>query len=1136
MPATSSDLSLKIEDLKKRMDVLERIDPDCLALALEDLETCIRSLQDELGRKGKEFEAENVDWSRTFRGLMAQSADRFFLQDRDLRYVWLSHEDAFGIPAKDIIGKWDFDIFPQQEAERLWDIKSEVLKTGAGVRIETHTTINGQEHFFDAEHRPWRGRKGEIFGVAIYARDVTSGKAAETVIGKMTKAVETAPTAILLTNLEGNIEYVNPSLLRMGGFESAPQILGQSVFEFTNDEGCSKLNEEIIPALFSDGRWQGEFPVLAKDRMLYITELICALVRDESGEPSYFLANFYDISERKRAEDALLLDEARLEALLKLNQMDEATLQEITDYALNAGVKLTSSKLGYLAFVDEEEKTLIMHSWSKEALEACRAHKQIIYPLEKTGLWGEAVRQRKAIITNDYSASPYRKGLPEGHLDVKRHLNVPVFDRGRIVAVAGVGNKEEPYNESDIRQLNLLMSGMWQIIQRHRTEEALKESQRTLSTLMGNLPGMAYRCRNDQDRTLLFVSNGCLELTGYRPHELIFNRSVSYNRLIHPDDREYVLEEVQEALAERIPFQLMYRIRSLEGTKWVWDKGQGIFSLQGELLFLEGFAIDITDRKLAEEALRLAHDELERRVEERTAWLLRSNEALHEEMAQHKKTEAELRRAQRAANAASQAKGDFLANMSHEIRTPMNAVIGMAGLLLDTDLTTEQKDYVETIKSSGDALLAVINDILDFSKIDQGKMKVEKLPFELEECIESSMAMVAAKAAPKGLKMSYSIDRQVPEVLKGDAGRLRQVLINLLSNAVKFTNEGTVEVLVRAGSRGEIHFEVRDTGIGMSEENMRKLFQPFSQLDASTSRRYGGTGLGLAISKRLVQLMGGKIWAESTTGKGSTFHFTVKADSDPGIMEETRLLGKRVLVAIDDQRLVESLETLFSRWGAKAVFANSSDEAEAIIRRDGFDVALVDERLDWAEEVVSRRGSLPVIRLSSIRREVGFGLQPHPIRILRLHAAIIEALTSAKAPSREGEKAGPSEPALHVLLAEDNPVNQKVALLMLKRLGYQADLAADGHEVLRALERQNYDIVLMDVQMPEIDGLEAARAIRSRKDIDQPAILAMTAYALEGDREKCLAAGMDGYIRKPVLMDDLRKAMEEMRKKKERER
>ncbi len=1015
---------------------------------------------------------------------------------------------------------------------------------------------------------------GKIVGLAGYVRDMKEHKQADTETKKMTKAVETAPTAVVLTDLDGSIEYVNPSLLKSGGFQDASELIGRSVFDFTNEEGKNKIKDEVIPALFSQDRWQGELTLRRKDGRTYIAEMICALVRDDFGTPSYFLVNFYDITNRKQAEEALLLDDARLEALVKLNQMDEASMQEITDFALEAGVKLTNSKLGYLAFVDEDEKTLVMHSWSKRAIQECDIdHKKTVYPLDETGLWGEALRQRKAKITNDYSSCHQKRGVPAGHVRILRHMNVPIMDKGKIVIVAGVGNKDEDYNDADVRQLTLLMSGMWKLILRRRTDEELHRRDRLLqgvaqatNHLLSSDPNAIQKaleilgkaadidrvfimensemggdehlllewCREDvkadvDDALPREISSNALFL-GW--HEILASGSTiqgSVSKISSPG-REF-LERLKVKSFLIAPIFIDGKFSAIIGfndcrndRKWV----------ENEVAILQAAAGSIGEaimRRRAEVALKRTYEELEKRVHERTSWLMKANEALHEEMAKHKKTENELRRAQQAADAASRAKSEFLANMSHEIRTPMNAVIGLTGLLLETDLAPEQRDYVETIHTSGEALLSIINDILDFSKIEEGKMELELQIIDLRKCIETSLDMVAAEAAEKGLDLSYVMDDDLPQTIHADPVRLHQILTNLLSNAVKFTDHGRVTIAAHPGDEpGKIHFIVKDTGIGISQENIGKLFQSFSQLDTSTCRKYGGTGLGLAISSKLVELMGGEIWAKSDLGKGSEFHFTIKSEAILEEEQDRRLVGKKMLVVINDEASLKSLRDHAHEWGMQIYPVVSAREAREIAG-NRFDVAVLDIQMPGSEKLrVELQGKLPVILLSTSEQDgASKGTLGKSVKLSGLRAALLEAL------SRSGRWKKVTSPKadhkdMKILLAEDNPVNRKVALLMLKKLGYSADVAANGLEVLQSLRHKDYDVILMDVQMPEMDGLKAAKFINEMKLKRRPAILAMTAYALEGDRERCLSAGMDGYISKPVKIEELRSALEDLQR------
>ena len=845
-------------------------------------------------------------------------------------------------------------------------------------------------------------------------------------------------------------------------------------------------------------------------------------------------------AERQRANDleALRLAFADLSTELVLSRLHRLILERAVEFAGGTG--------GDLCIYSETGNDLyIVASYHQDQN---FAGKRIALG---EGAAGRAAQTREALLIPNYHTWEHR--LPEFvNAPVYGVLAVPLtLGPGQLVGVINIGNRdsERRFTDDHLRRASLFAAQAASLIEnarlytaarqelgeRTRIERALRESEERLRAIAEATPIPIVITRQSDSRVL--YGNSIVGPFFGIPAEDIYNYQ-GLDFFADPADNFRLLLQLKRTGHVR---DRELRFKRADGSVF-W----GSISVQpmlyaGEPALLSGF-YDFTERKRAEEELKAAKDT------------------------------AEL--AKVVAETASRAKSQFLATMSHEIRTPMNAIIGMTGLLLDTPLTAEQHDFAETVRGSGDALLTIVNDILDFSKIEAGKLDLENHLFEVRECVESALDLLAPKAAEKGLELAALVDEAVPSALIGDVTRLRQVLVNLIGNAVKFTERGEVIVSVNVmatptpphshtgyGSMEvwELRFSVRDTGLGIPADRMGRLFQSFSQVDASTTRKYGGTGLGLVISQRLVELMGGRLWAESdgVPGKGATFHFTVRAPVAPERRPTTRqftpqpqLRGKQLLIVDDNPTNRHILRLQTQSWGLEAhEFASPIEALQSVEQGAHYDLAILDlqmpdmDGLTLATEIhrLANARALPIIMLTSLgHREPA----PHPdlaafltkpIKASQLFNVLVSVFDAAGEVSAPASADGPSafDPALaqrlplRILLAEDNATNQKLALRLLERMGYRADVAANGQETLVALQRQTYDMVLMDMQMPEMDGLEATRRIRADWPAgQQPRIIAMTANAMLGDRELCLAAGMDDYVSKPVQVKELRGALE----------
>ena len=808
-------------------------------------------------------------------------------------------------------------------------------------------------------------------------------------------------------------------------------------------------------------------------------------LHDKNGNVIGIMGTYEDITERKKIEENLRREKILLrtlidnlpDAIFVKDLESRKTVANLADVH-NMGLNSEADVLGKNDF----------ELFSKEIAENFFADDQAVIKDGKTIL-----NREEFFIDNE--------GKKAWLLTTKLPFR---DDNGNIIGLIGIGRN---------------------ITKQKLFEEALQNERKFLKTLIDNIPDFIY-FKDNQGKYIL-NNKAHLHSMGVESQEEVIGKTTFD---FHPKElAEVYFNDEMQIIQSGIP--MLYK----EEIAFHKDTNENDWHLTSKIpLWKDGMisgivcvSRNITQQKMAQEALRQTYEELEQ-----------TNQDLEK---------------------ANKIKGQFLANMSHEIRTPLNAVIGLTGLLLDTPLNNEQRDFVETILNSGDILLTLINDILDFSKIEAQKIELEKQPFDVRNCIEESLDLVASKASEKNLELAYSIDSGLPTWVIGDVTRFRQIMVNLLSNAIKFTEKGEVVVGVEGQLQDNysymLHFSVRDTGIGLPADRRDRLFKSFTQVDSSTTRKYGGTGLGLAISKQLSELMGGTMWVESTgiSGEGSTFHFTILTELS--IEKEIwtdlpTLSGRRVLIVDDNKTNRNILTQQAASLHMLPTCVRSGEEAIELLKTDDkFDLAILDYQMPTmdgvmlAEEIkkIPERKQLPLILLSSYgfrEKNMNFtffaATLTKPIKFSQLHNALVAVLSKNKVPvkkhrdisSMQFDSSIGKQYPLKILLAEDNNVNQKVALKFLEKLGYRADVAFNGLEVLDALNRQYYDIILMDIQMPDMDGEEATIEIRrSFLPNHQPRIIAMTANALKSDRDKYITSGMDDYIIKPFKIEELVRAL-----------
>ena len=1005
-------------------------------------------------------------------------------------------EQFTGWTRDELVGKTADRIFGEECAEAQWKLEQEVVR---GAKILIHEievrSAGGDLRQVQFHAAPFSREAGPVAGFVGALLDITDLKRTEENLRKLSSAVEQSSTSIVITDVQGTIEYVNPKFEEVSGYTRA-EALGQNPRVLKSGSTPTETYHDMWVQLRAGKVWRGEFSNKKKNGDLYWETASISPIRNSEGVTTHFVAVKEDVTDRKKLDDEL----ARLAHVTR--SIGEFVVITDTRGRITYVNKAVADRFGFPVeeMIGHRVEDLIAPSTDPDLLRG-------ILRGTVRGGWSGDLRGRPR------SGEEFWMSLTTSLLMQEEH----------VIGVVVVSRD---------------------ISERKLAEDLLRKSESQFRSVWEHSQdGMRL---TDPNGVILMVNEAFCRMVGKSRVELEGGMIDAF--YAHDQDDRVLLQY-------RMRFETRTVERFFEREVYLWDNRRVWFAVSNTILeneiqqpMLLSLFRDITERKIAEQALA-----------DHAAELLVAKSKAEEQARMLEIQAVELRQAKEEAVQASRFKSEFVANMSHEIRTPMNGVIGMTGLLLDTPLSDEQLEYAEIIRTSGNALLTIINDILDFSKMEAGKLTLEYADFELRTTIEEAVDLLAAKAHEKNLELSCAVNDDVPVMVHGDPGRLRQILVNLLSNAVKFTETGEVSVrisLERETGKGlELRCAVVDTGIGLTSEGRNRLFQPFSQADGSTTRKFGGTGLGLTISKQLVELMGGKIGVTSAYGKGSTFWFTVqflRCAREIPAPDARAVVGQRILIVDDSQTSQSILTHQLERWGMRCETAPNGIQAlrlmmDAVEGRDPFVLVLLDMQMpgmDGASLAATIKND-PLLRQSvlvmltspgcvSTPVDAADGIAlclTKPVKEGALYEALITVLggrtevvpDTGNPPAHAGRRGVTrGERSLRILVAEDNPVNQKVALRMFTKLGCRADVVGNGQEAVDAVRSVPYDLVFMDCNMPEVDGFEATRMIRELgSSHKQTVIIAMTANALKGDKEKCLAAGMDDYIAKPVRQTDL---------------